>query len=54
MKNKKTDFLITGSQKPTTRKINEARDLNIKILSEDDWNKMSEMISQASMKRQIS
>ena len=37
---KKTDFLIVGSQKPTTRKINEARDLNIKILSEKDWNKI--------------
>ena len=37
---KKTDFLITGSQKPTVRKINEARNLNIKILSEDDWNKL--------------
>ena len=28
---KKTDFLITGSHKPTTRKINEAKNLNIKI-----------------------
>ena len=37
---KKTDFLITGSQKPTTRKINEARNFNIKILNEDDWNKI--------------
>ena len=37
---KKTDFLITGSQKPTTRKINEAKNLNIKILNEDDWNKI--------------
>jgi DNA ligase (NAD+) len=37
---KKTDFLITGSQKPTIRKINEARNLNIKILNEDDWKKI--------------
>ena len=37
---KKTDFLITGSQKPTTRKINEARNLNVKILNEDEWNKI--------------
>ena len=29
---KKTDFLVTGSQKPTTRKIEEAKNLNIKIL----------------------
>ncbi len=37
---KKTDFLITGSHKPTTRKINEAKNLNIKIINEDDWNKI--------------
>ena len=35
---KKTDFLIMGSQKPTTRKINEAKKLNVKILTEKDWN----------------
>jgi len=35
---KKTDFLIIGSQKPTTKKINQAKDLKIKILSEDEWN----------------
>ena len=37
---KKTDFLVTGSQKPTVRKINEAKSLKIKILSENDWNKI--------------
>ena len=37
---KKTDFLVTGSQKPTTRKINDAKNLNIKILDENDWNKI--------------
>jgi len=37
---KKTDFLITGSHKPTIRKINEAKNLNIKIINEDDWNKI--------------
>ena len=37
---KKTDFLVTGSQKPTIRKINDAKNLNIKILNEDDWNKI--------------
>ena len=36
---KKTDFLVTGSQKPTIRKINDAKNLNIKIFTEDDWNK---------------
>ena len=37
---KKTDFLVTGSQKPTIRKINEAKNLNIKILSEKEWNQI--------------
>ena len=37
---KKTNFLVVGSQKPTTRKVNEARNLNIKILMENDWNKI--------------
>ena len=37
---KKTNFLVAGSQKPTIRKINEAKNLNIKILSEEDWNKI--------------
>ena len=36
---KKTDFLIVGSQKPTTKKINEAKKLNVKILSEKDWSR---------------
>jgi DNA ligase (NAD+) len=37
---KKTDFLVAGSRKPTVRKINDAKNLNIKILSEKDWNKI--------------
>ena len=37
---KKTDYLVVGSQKPTVRKINEAKHLNIKVLTEDDWNKI--------------
>ena len=37
---KKTNFLVTGSQKPTIRKINDAKNLNIKIFTEDDWNKV--------------
>ena len=37
---KKTDFLVAGSQKPTIRKINEAKNLNIKILYEEDWNRI--------------
>ena len=39
---KKLDFLVAGSQKPTTRKINEAKELNIKILAENEWNKIIE------------
>ena len=37
---KKTNFLIVGSQKPTIRKINEAKKLNIKILNEKNWSKI--------------
>tara|TARA_B100000686_G_C16797614_1_gene983554 strand:+ start:740 stop:2779 length:2040 start_codon:yes stop_codon:yes gene_type:complete len=37
---KKTNFLIVGSHKPTVKKINEARRLNVKILDERDWNKI--------------
>jgi len=37
---KKTDFLVVGSEKPTVRKINEAKELNIKILNEKEWNKI--------------
>jgi DNA ligase (NAD+) len=37
---KKTNFLVVGSQKPTTRKINEAKNLNVKILTEKDWHKI--------------
>ena len=37
---KKTNYLVVGSQKPTVRKINEAKHLNIKVLTEDDWNKI--------------
>ena len=33
--NKKTDFLVTGSQKPTIKKVNDAKNLNIKILTEN-------------------
>ena len=37
---KKTNYLVVGSQKPTLRKINEAKNLNIKVLTEEDWNKI--------------
>ena len=37
---KKTNFLVVGSQKPTKKKIDLAKKLKIKILSELDWNKI--------------
>ena len=37
---KKTNCLIVGPQKPTIKKINEAKKLNVKILYENDWNKI--------------
>mgnify|MGYP002863477620 FL=1 len=36
---KNLNYLVIGS-KPTTRKLNEARDLKINILNEKDWNKL--------------
>ena len=37
---KKLDFLIAGESKPTKRKIDQAKQLNIKIISEKEWNKI--------------
>ena len=37
---KKLDFLIVGDSKPTRRKIDQAKQLNIKIILEKDWNKI--------------
>ena len=37
---KKLDFLIVGDSKPTKKKIDQAKKLNIKIILEKDWNKM--------------
>ena len=37
---KKLDYLIVGNSKPTKRKIDQARSLNINILSEEDWKKI--------------
>ena len=36
---KKLDFLVTG-EKPTARKINEAKNLDIKIISQSEFLKM--------------
>ncbi len=37
---KKLDFLVVGDSKPTKKKIDQARELNIKIILEKDWNKI--------------
>jgi DNA ligase (NAD+) len=37
--NKKLDYLITGD-KPTTKKINKAKELSINIITQDEWLKM--------------
>jgi len=41
---KKLDFLIIG-EKPTIKKINIAKELNIKVISQDEWVKMLNKIS---------
>jgi DNA ligase (NAD+) len=37
--NKKLDYLIVG-EKPTTKKINTAKELNIKVIDQKEWMKM--------------
>ena len=37
---KKLDYLVVGDTKPTKRKVNQAKELNIKIILEKDWNKI--------------
>ena len=37
---KKLDFLVVGDTKPTKKKIDQARELGIKIISENNWNKL--------------
>ena len=37
---KKLDYLVVGDSKPTVKKINQAKKLNIKIILEKEWNKM--------------
>ena len=37
--NKKLDFLIIG-EKPTSKKVNQALELKIKILKQDEWKKL--------------
>ena len=37
--NNKLNYLVAG-EKPTNKKINKAKELNIKILTQDEWIKM--------------
>ena len=37
---KKLDILVVGESKPTKKKINKAKELNIKIIDEKDWYKL--------------
>ena len=37
---KKLDFLVVGDNRPTKRKIDQAKELNIKILLEKEWRKI--------------
>ena len=37
---KKLDYLVVGESKPTKSKIEQAKQLNIKIILEKDWNKI--------------
>ena len=37
---KKLDFLVVGDSKPTKKKIDQAKELNIRIILEKEWNKM--------------
>ena len=37
---KKLDFLVVGNSKPTKKKIDQAKEFNIKIIFEKDWNKI--------------
>ena len=37
---KKLNFLVVGDTKPTKKKIDQAKSLNIKIILEKDWNKI--------------
>ena len=35
---KKLDLLVVGNNKPTKKKIDQAKDLNIRIVLEKEWN----------------
>ena len=37
---KKLDFLIVGNSKPTKKKIDQAKSLGIKVITENEWEKI--------------
>ena len=37
---KKLNFLISGESKPTIKKINQAKELGVKVLNEKEWYKL--------------
>ena len=37
---KKLDILVVGSSKPTKKKIDQAKKLGIKIITEQEWDKI--------------
>ena len=37
---KNLDFLVVGDTKPTKRKIDQAKKLNVKIILEKEWNEI--------------
>ena len=36
---KKLDYLVVG-EKPTTKKVNQAKELNIKVINQSEWKKL--------------
>ena len=40
---KKLDILVVGNSKPTKKKIEKAKKLNIKIIKEEDWYKILDL-----------
>ena len=37
---KKLDFLVVGDSKPTKKKVDLAKQLNVQIILEKDWNRI--------------
>ena len=37
---KKLDILIVGDSKPTKKKLDQAKEFKIKIITENEWNKI--------------